>query len=133
MGKGLYGTLLFLLLVTGIAGAQFEDPDISGLLINNTRTRIGQEFYRQFCAGWGEVHTRFSFNINIREIPDARWGSMLVVEINDRQAFRKILGPRTAEMEQEVEKAILAARSYLVHLIRTNGNLDTDDLKGDGY
>ena len=129
----LVGGLIFLVLLAGNAGSQLDEPDLSGLLINGTRTHMGQDFYRRFCALWGDVKSGYPYNITIREIPDARWGSLVIVQINELQAYRKILGPRTLETEQEAKRAVAAARRYLLHLIRTNGNSDNDDMKGDGY
>mgnify|MGYP001244682091 CR=1 FL=1 len=113
--------------------ASVADPEVNGLLIDQTRTRIGQDFYRHFCTLWGNPNIPIRYNIVIKEIPDARWGSFIAVEVNGRPAYRTTLRPRSGGAEEAAKQAIPRVRGYLRYLIDTNGGQDTEDLKGDGY
>jgi curli production assembly/transport component CsgE len=114
-------------------GFCYAQGALAGLLVDQTRTRIGQEFYRQFCANWGEPRIDFLYNIAIKEMPDARWGSLITVRVNNRVAYRGSLRPRSSQVGEEVHKAIIQVKKYLLYLVRTNGNHDTPDLRGNGY
>lgn len=133
MGK----TILLTLITLGLLGlaclVPAEETEVNGLIIDQTRTRIGQDFYREFCTLWGEPKSDFRYNISINEIPDARWGSLIIVTVNGQEAYRNTLRPRSGLVEEEAPKAIERAKSYLAYLIRTNGNHDTADIRGNGY
>lgn len=126
-------TLLASILLLSATGMAAPELELNGLIIDQTRTRIGQEIYRQFSNHWGSVRVNFPFNISIREIPDARWGSIVAIEVNGRTAYRNILRPRTNQVGEEVNKAISQVRGYLLYLVRTNGRESSRDLKGNGY
>lgn len=113
--------------------ANAEELEINGLVINQTHTLIGQEFYYHFCSLWEAPRLKVSYNISIKEIPDARWGSLITVKVNDRIIYRKTLRPRGGKAEQEAQTSIRLVRSYLQYLANHNGLGGSKDLKGNGY
>lgn len=133
MGKTILLMILTLCLLTPKGAALAEETEVNGLIIDQTHTRIGQDFSREFCTLWGDPQVDFRYNIGIKEIPDARWGSLIIVTVNGQEAYRNTLRPRSGLTEEEARKATAQVKSYLVYLIRTNGNHDTEDLKGNGY
>lgn len=106
---------------------------MSGLLIDQTRTLFGREFFRHFSTAWGEPQTDFQYNLVVREIPDARWGSMIIIDVNGREVYRKRLAPRSGDVEQEVEKALPRVRRNFVYLMRADEAEAPADFKGEGY
>jgi len=127
-------TLSFILLVSpaGFA-ANHGEAEINGLLIDQTRTLMGHEFYRHFCTLWGEPQVDFQYNVTIKEIPDARWGSLITVDVNGTTAYRKSLRPRSGKAEEEAKASISRVKKHLIYMIKTNGKQNSQDLKGNGF
>ena len=75
-----------------VAAARPADP-YSGVVVNDTVTFIGQEFYRNFVASWREQQGVERFSVLVRERPSARWGSLVSVEYEHREIFRAFLSP----------------------------------------
>lgn len=76
----------------GAARARPADP-YSGVVVNNTVTFVGQEFYRNFVAGWRDQAAVERFSVAVNERPSARWGSLVSVEYEHREVFRAFLSP----------------------------------------
>lgn len=110
------------------ASAQVE---INGLVIDASRTMTGREFYREFFEQWGEPKVDFPYNIVIREIPDARWGSMLMVEINGVTAWRKSVRPRAGNARDEARGSVSQVRRVLEYL-KDSEERQEGDLPGEG-
>ncbi len=109
-----------------------EEIEVNGLIVNQVQTRLGQEFYRHFSTLWGDPRISFQYNIEVRELADARWGSLITVRVNGHDAYRQGIRPRSGKAEEEARKSIPRVKNYLGYLIKSNGNGDTEDLKGDG-
>lgn len=117
-------------LMTGVpADGQVE---INGLIIDESRTMTGREFYRDFFERWGDPNLEFPYNIVIRELPDARWGSILSIDVNGTTVWRKVVRPRTGDARKEARESIPQVRRVLEHL-RTIDEKRDGDLVGDGY
>ncbi len=62
-----------------------------GIVINQTVTVGGQEFYRQFIALWRDKPLAERYAISVHERPSARWGSQVWVEFAQRRMFQAAL------------------------------------------
>lgn len=56
----------------------------SGMIIDNTITRIGHEFAREFAAWRINYDTGHAAMLTITERPSARWGSMIIIAEGQR-------------------------------------------------
>ena len=74
------------------ARARPADP-YSGVVVNNTITFIGQEFYQTFVANWRDEPNVENFTVTVHERPSARWGSLIFIEYENRELFRAFLSP----------------------------------------
>lgn len=74
------------------APARPADP-YSGVVVNDTVTFIGQDFYSTFVASWREEANVERFTVTVRERPSARWGSLISIEYEHREMFRAFLSP----------------------------------------
>lgn len=106
--------------------------EINGLIIDESRTITGREFYREFFERWGDPRVDYSYNIVIREIPDARWGSILSVEVNGMTAWRKIVRPRAGNSREEARESVPQVRRMLEYL-KTSDEKSHGDLAGEDY
>lgn len=67
----------------------WQDP--SGVVVAQTITPIGREFYDGFVAAWREKDGDSRFSIAIAEHPSARWGSQIFVNYGNRRLFQAFL------------------------------------------
>ncbi len=135
---GLLFCLLFFIVIESFSGliAFAQDVEIDYLIIDQTQTRIGHEFYRDFITFWEPPMGIKDYNIFISEKANARWGSWIQVEvgglISKNAVYKKLLKPRSGNAEEEAKIAIRAVRKHFTHLQEYEEELGGGDLKGDG-
>lgn len=75
--------ILITLLVSRIACADIDNGELvatdTGMIIDNTITRIGHDFAREFSAHRLNYDTGSAAMLTITERPSARWGSMIII------------------------------------------------------
>lgn len=59
-----------------------------GVVVDQTITMIGQEFYQEFMAFWREKETVDRFMLSIHERPSARQGSQIWVVFGEKRVFQ---------------------------------------------
>jgi curli production assembly/transport component CsgE len=131
--NGLAGVALIFTIIFGSLATQAAESKLNGLLLNETRTRFGNEFYRHFCDAWGEPRIDFLYTVVVREIPDPRWGSIFSVDINGQEVYRKTIQPRSSQAWKEAGEAVSRARSALLELMHNEKSGGSEDLMGNGY
>jgi len=135
---GLILVLVFVLsLVFGSAVlAQGGEVEIDGLIIDQTQTRIGQEFYQNFVTFWEAPLGIEDYNILITEMANPTWGSWIWVEVggfvSKEIVYREILKPRSEEIEKTAQKGVEVVKKYLYHLKEYGEEVSEKDMKGTG-
>lgn len=74
-----------------------RDP-IAGVVLNQTVTVIGQDFYQYFAAAWRDKDAVENFSIAVYERPSARLGTQIWVEFAQRKVFQATLPPSRAQV-----------------------------------
>jgi len=134
----LISVLVFVLsLVFGSAVlAQRGEVEIDGLIIEQTQTRIGQEFYQNFVTFWEAPLGIEDYNILITEMANPTWGSWIWVEVggfvSKEIVYREILKPRSEEIEETAQKGVEVVKKYLYHLKEYGEEVSEKDMKGTG-
>jgi curli production assembly/transport component CsgE len=115
-----------------IAAEESLMAEITGLIIEQTMTRIGYDFYEYFYIHWTPpLLARIDdYNIHIHERASPLWGSWVWVTVNDRIIWQKVLKPRTAESENAAKQAIEATTNYLTNYDQYAMN--SEDMTGTG-
>lgn len=105
--------------------------EITGLIIEETMTRIGYEFYEYFFLFWEapEVEVK-DYNILISEKASPIWGSWVKVNIDETTVWSRVLRPRSEEIEDAVKQAIEATKQYLYNYEQYQ--FQTEDMVGTG-
>lgn len=100
-----------------IAAEESLIDEITGLIIEQTMTRIGYDFYEYFFILWEEPQLAQvgDYNIYINERASPLWGSWVWVAVNDTIVWQKVLRPRAAEVEDAAREAIEATKQYLMN------------------
>jgi curli production assembly/transport component CsgE len=86
------------------------DDGLDGLIINQTLTRFGQDFYNQFVKHWNEYQIMIPANLAVYERPSARWGSQIWIEYRGRRIFQRNVGPSMRAIDELANQA--AARTF---------------------
>lgn len=87
--------------------------EIDGLILDETRSKIGKDFFDTFYQSWVKPKDTYGFTIRIVEKPVPGLGSLLEVMVNGTIAFQSRLQPRADLIEQSGKQAVLYARYYL--------------------
>lgn len=114
-----------------IAAEEQLMAEITGLIIEETMTKIGYEFYEYFFLLWKPPQLgRRHYNILISERASPLWGSWIKVNIDENTVWSRVLRPRSEEIEEAVKEAIEATKNYLQNYQRRQ--FKSPDLVGTG-
>ena len=87
--------------------------EIDGMVHDETRSKVGRDFYDVFYSYWQSPPQANNFTIRVSEQPSPNLGTTIYVEVNHTETFRMRLQPRY-EMIQEAGK--YAVRQTYSHL-----------------
>lgn len=96
------------------AETRLAESLLEGLVLDDTVTPRGREFFRRFVEAWRELDARSRFTVTLREQPNPRQGSMVWVEYRGRQVLRVGISPNRALARDQAEQFAAAAFETLV-------------------
>lgn len=107
--------------------------DYGGMVINQTVTIVGRDFYRHFIDAWRDLPLTERYSVSIQERPSVRWGSRIVIEYAQRGVYQTFLSPRRDNLrEKGLEAAQVAHRNAIdtevQRLFFRNPDLGRDEL-----
>jgi len=106
--------------------------EIDGLLVDDTKTKTGKEFYDLFYNGWEAPSGAKNYSITISEKPFRLTSTLIVVSINDTPVYQSVLQPRQDIVEGLSVDAIMTTQSYLANYEEIMRQLNGDDMAGSG-
>lgn len=110
-----------------------EDAEIGGLIIDESRTKLGRDFYEQFFSKWIAPNgVGDSFIIKIEELPSFGRVSRISVVVNDQTVVTRSLSPGFGQLEANVNASIRGVRGYLSRRMQMSKDLENEDQKGSG-
>ena len=111
---------LFRVLTDDEAGAEAGQPSgaetgvsIGGLVINDTRTTIGRDFYDVFYSRWETPKGAENVMIRVYEQPRPNLGTRIVVDVEGKTIFRANLRPRLPQIKQAAQTALARCHRYV--------------------
>lgn len=87
--------------------------EIDGMVLDETRSKVGRDFYDVFYSNWQQPPDTHNFSIRISEQPSPSLGTIIYVEVNDTETFRMRLQPRYDFIRQAGHYAVRQTYSYL--------------------
>lgn len=87
--------------------------EIDGMVLDETRSKVGRDFYDVFYTNWQSPPDASNFSISISEQPSPSLGTIIYVEVNDSETFRMRLQPRYDFIQQAGQYAVRQTYSYL--------------------
>jgi curli production assembly/transport component CsgE len=121
--------LTLTMLVTPLCQATSE-VEIGGLLLDNTKSRLGHDFYYEFSQLWRDIPNTEGINVQIIEQIVPRAGTRLSLRMNDRIIYVTHFGRRQSSVKKKVEQAIFILIDAMKQSQYRQGNLD---MVGDGW
>ena len=111
---------------------QFDDLEIDGLILDETRSKIGHDFYEYFYTGWVAPKGARGYIITIREVPGRGRGAQISVEINDQIIAKRFLQPRADLIESNATQVIAIVKEHLSKMADLNNQILSEDVQGSG-
>jgi curli production assembly/transport component CsgE len=85
-----------------------------GVVVNQTITVAGQNFYQCFVASWRDKEMSERYAISIHERPSARWGTQVWIEYAQKRVFQAFLPSSIANIKALSEQAAEVAQQKVV-------------------
>ena len=108
------------------------DFEIDGLLVDDTKTKTGKDFYDLFYERWKAPTGTRNFSIIISEKPFRLVSTLIMITINENIVYQAILQPRQDIVEGLSTEAISYAQDYLANYEEIMRELNGDDMTGSG-
>ena len=106
--------------------------EIDGLILDETRTKIGRDFYEYFFNKWIPPSGAKDFLITIKELPSRGIGARVSIEVNDNVVLSRFLQPRGDIVEEQALVSIRAIRRHLEQAENLKKSIDSADVSGSG-
>ncbi|MBV6289101.1 curli production assembly/transport protein CsgE [Pseudomonas aegrilactucae] len=119
-----------LLVLLGAQARGAEEDEMMGFIVDATISHIGHDFYYSFTERL-RATSRLDFNLVVREKPDARWGSLVTVEYQQRLIYRRFLPPNTVELKEAAFEAADLVKQEIIRRKLESLLQDTTDLERD--
>lgn len=115
-----------------------------GLVLDNSRTKVGRDFYELFYQKWnaGQLDSTQVLNlkafdledltITIEELPSPGIANIIQVSVNDQLLWQQFVQPRLEAIEFLVENAFETILQYIVNYQEIQNQLGSQDQKGTG-
>jgi len=112
--------------------ASASELEIDGLIIDETRSKIGRDFYDLFYNKWSAPSNAKDFIITIKELPSRGRMTRVSILINDTQLFTRVLQPRHDIIENLANQSVIAAGRFLRKDSNLKQQLEDPDQAGSG-
>lgn len=92
---------------------QPEMSDLDGIILDETRSKTGAEFYSFFYVSWTKPDWAANYTVRISEKPGPGLGSIVYVEVNNENIFEIRLQPGDRRIRQAGEYAVGQTLEFL--------------------
>ncbi|MDZ7691762.1 MAG: CsgE family curli-type amyloid fiber assembly protein [Balneolaceae bacterium] len=96
---------------------------LGGMVLDETRTKMGRDFYSIFYKYWETPEQAKNFTITISEQPVPSRGTMVNIEINDQLVFRNRLEPRYHKTKKKARQAVSICQKKILRLAGNQNEL----------
>ncbi|WP_299981324.1 CsgE family curli-type amyloid fiber assembly protein [uncultured Pseudoteredinibacter sp.] len=109
------------------------EEEIGGTLINQTKTNIGQKFFRALSEAHLSNPKIKHLNFVVHERSSARWGSLIWINNGQKEVYRQFLSPAQRDFKAVAEYAYLTMGQYteqfeLQQLLGDHFDIDKDEI-----
>lgn len=108
------------------------ESEIDGLLIDETRTKAGHDFYELLFSVWETPANAGSYLIRIAEKPYRVTVTMLEVWVNEELVINTVLQPRREIIEELAAGVNKSLQEYLINYSQIMQQMESEDQTGSG-
>lgn len=108
------------------------DLEIDGLIIDETRTRIGRDFYEKLYTLWNAPLGISDYSIFVEEQPPRGRSAAIRVNVNEKLVSFHHLQPREEVIEEAAKLAIARINKHFENYSQMQSELDNSDQSGTG-
>ncbi len=106
--------------------------EIDGLIIEETMTKSGNDFYDFFYRDWEPPVEARNYTIFIIERPFRLNMTMIEVSINETMVIQTFLQPRLEFVENLAAETVFTLQNYLANFEQIKRDLEGDERSGSG-
>ncbi|MDN3202736.1 CsgE family curli-type amyloid fiber assembly protein [Algoriphagus sediminis] len=106
--------------------------EIDGLVIDQTKTKSGREFYDLFFRDWNPPQGANNYSIFIVEKPFRLNQTFIEISINETRVYQSFLQPRYDFIENMAKESIASTAYYLAQYEEILRQLGGEDTSGTG-
>ncbi len=77
-----------------------------GVVVNQTVTVAGQDFFQYFVALWRDKPNNERYAVSVHERPSARWGNRVWIEYQQKTMFQAVLPTLRASVPEISARAV---------------------------
>lgn len=99
--------------------------EFGGLVINETRSKMGKDFFDVFYQYWQAPEGAGNFILAISEQPVPSLGTLIIVKIDRKPIFKSRLQPRYSVIEKLAKQAVAVCYRTIQQQISTSNELIT--------
>jgi curli production assembly/transport component CsgE len=107
-----------------------NEVEIGGLLLDNTKSRLGHDFYFKFSQLWHDIPNTQGINVQVIEQIVPRAGTKLSLVLNSRVIYVTHFGRRQSPVKDKVEQAIFI---LIDAMSQPQYRQDNIDMAGNGF
>lgn len=101
-----------------------DDFELKGLVVDNTKSKIGRDFFEVFYNMYKDSPEQYAFVINVNELPSIGRNGVINIDINDRNIYNF----RVVPSDEYINAQALLTLRYLNNFYREN-NMIQKELK----
>ncbi|MAT38318.1 MAG: hypothetical protein CL946_01800 [Ectothiorhodospiraceae bacterium] len=110
-----------------LSGIEFD-----GFVVDRTISKIGRDFYDLFYSQWEAPKGAKGYSLIISEKVMPRFGTQIIIEIDDQKIFEQFVQPRYDIIEQMAQYGVYYAYMHLVQTEQLKDDLEDQDMQGTG-
>lgn len=106
--------------------------ELNGLIIDETVTKLGNDFYELFYNRWQAPRSTLSYTLYIKEQMQPGRGTRISVLLNDNEIMSQVLQPREEMLLAMANQAVQLVRYQILHYQQMVQQLENEDQYGSG-
>ncbi len=91
-----------------------QDKEIEGFINDQTKTKVGRDFYEAFLKLWEATETE-KLSITIDELTDPRWGTQIFVYVENTMVYNSMLKTRLEDVDEKADEAVQSVINFIVN------------------
>ncbi len=111
---------------------RFRPTEIEGLIVDQTITKAGHDFYDLFYGQWEAPPEATDFTVTIREKLARGTSTLISVEVNEAEVLEMPLQPKYDALEAAAQEAVAVALDHVMNYQLVKRQLEGGDMAGSG-